>query len=1493
MINTITYYMRKICTLFSLAFLLSLAIQAQPLNDDCGGVIDLGVAPACPPDTFNNVGATPSNIGFDNNPPCFNTGVAFRDVWFAFTCPTDLFNFRITLTGVTVNSIQNPELAIYRGDCEVDGLALLACVKANLGDNSLFIDLTGLTPNAQYFLRVSDYSVSGAPNWGNFTLCVDEIPPIVTIDQGSSSLCKGTLYDTGGPDDPYGPNEDFVFTICPSVPTACITLSFEYYNIENSNFGAGGDVLTFFNGANTAAPVIGQINGGGFNQPIGGGSVCYRVRASGPCMTIRFQSNNMTQLDGFKATWECSAEPCPNAPVPISIVNNPSPTTIADIVASPATTVNVVSINCAAGAYGVFSYPTDNNDLGLKNGLVLTSGQTLFVPGPNNQGGAGVNNSFPGDAELDILSQQQGNGQPSFDACIVELDVFAATNELTFEYIFGSEEYPEYVGSSFNDIFAFLVSGPGIVGQPGLGAKQNIALIPGTNTPVQINSVNNLNNWQYFRNNQTVGQQPYNAQGLQYDGLTSDFLGKKKSLTARAQVIPCNTYRLKLAVADRGDGVFDSGVFVSEILGGTPELTLSFANGLEYLIEDCAADEQVIIKLPEPVADTLSYAVVVGGTATPGVDYLLNLPQTITFLPGETIFSFPLTVLSDGIVEGTETIIIQLTNNFGCGQVVYTTLEIQITDDVVVDILGGDTLFVCPGATLQLQAVGATEYFWQPPGAVSNPFIADPTITPAQDILLRVIGNVGICADTAEVFVKIIDPMITLAAADTQICLGESVQLTAVDNVNASGLTWSPTTGLDDPGSLTPIATPDATTTYTVTVEAGGCVASAQVIIAVDTLFLPGFVVPDTIVCQKIPVLLAEILPPNSSAYAWTPATDLDNPNVSGAVATPNVTTTYTLTVTSANAYCSQTLQSVVNVIAADIEAGDNYRELCLGDTLLINAVIAPPGGSAPVWTPNFGISTTTGPNVQLSPSETVTYRVRYEVNGCLAQDSILVRVDSLPALLIERFPDKSVYCPGDTIYLLSPIYEPADFPDISHGWFPTGGQLTSLENWNMVVIATVSQDYIRESFNRACADSSSVFVKVGEIVDLVLTVDPPQICAGETVQLNATVAPPNYTIEWSGPNLSCTDCLNPTAMPNTTSLYLVEVKDADCPSAAAIPVTVFPAPDLSGVIEKADLCFGQSVTLNTIEEPGVSYSWTSQPPGFVSGEARPEVSPTVSTKYLLEARNALCVSVDSAQVNVFQAALDAGDDISACIGAVVPLSAVATGSPGTVTWNPGGLSGPNTSVTVTQSRFYTATLRYGPGCEAVDSILVVALFPPQIISLSGNPEPGPEICEGAPVTLKLDYSPTTGVQIAWYENGVLIQGAAMDSLTIRPTAAAGEQASFYAIATNAEGCSTRSDSIVYQVRRCLAIPNAFTPGDGEVNETFDIVTYGGEVNVESFVIYNRWGQKVFEAQNSADRWNGTQNGKPSPSDVYIYVLQVRFPNNDTATYKGEVLLLR
>lgn len=75
------------------------------------------------------------------------------------------------------------------------------------------------------------------------------------------------------------------------------------------------------------------------------------------------------------------------------------------------------------------------------------------------------------------------------------MDVFASTDEITFEYIFGSEEYPEWVGTTFNDIFAFLVSGPGIVGDPNIANQENIATLP-DGTFIQINSVNDALNWE-------------------------------------------------------------------------------------------------------------------------------------------------------------------------------------------------------------------------------------------------------------------------------------------------------------------------------------------------------------------------------------------------------------------------------------------------------------------------------------------------------------------------------------------------------------------------------------------------------------------------------------------------------------------------------------------------------------------------------------------------------------------------------------------------------------------------------------------------------------------------------------------------------------------------------------------------------------------------------------------------------------------------------------
>lgn len=1624
------------------------ALSAQtPVNDDCSGLIDLGTAPICTPAVFTNVGATSSNIGNDNNPTCFNSGTAQRDVWFMFTCPDTLFDFRITLTGVG-NSIENPEFAVYRGDCEVDGLAELLCAKAEIGETSLFLDVTGLTPGLQYFIRVSDYSQTATPNSGEFTLCVDKIPPIVTIDQGSSSLCEGTLYDSGGPDNDYGSDEDFTFVICPNQPSACITFTLQYYNIDGGNLGGFGDALAFYDGNSTNGNLITQINGGNFTDPVGGGGVCFQVQATSGCLTVQFQSDGTTEFEGWQGHWECSSQACPQQEE-LSVNTNITAQDIDDAISTPLTTVTITDINCPQGAYGTFSFPTDNNGLGLEKGLVLTSGAAELVIGPNSFTGIGADNGGEGDPDLDYLSQQQGNGTPSFNACIVELDVFAGTDELVFEYVFGSDEYPEFVNSNFNDIFAFLISGPGIVGDPGLGGAQNIAVLPFTTTPVQINSVNNQQNWQYYRNNQ--GDQTL-AQVLEYDGLTSDTLGVKKSLTSRQKVIPCNTYHLKLAVADRGDGILDSGVFVSEIKAGTPDLTVEFTTGIDYLTESCIVGAQDFIKfnIPKPLDQPSSYTVTIGGTATQGTDYTLVIPNIITFQPGETEISFPISPISDILPEGTETITIQLSNDFGCGVVILKTLVIEIKEKAEVNVIGGDTLFVCTGATLQLQAKGAVEYFWAPPGAVSNPFIANPTTTPTQDFWLEVTGTVGVCVDVDSAFIKIVAPVMDVSAlTPTNICQGGSVQLQATNNVNNTGLVWTPAVGLDDQNSATPIATPPFTVTYTATVNIAGCSASDQVTVNVDTLFFPQLN-NDTTVCQNYPVQLGTVLS-STTEYDWTPATGLDNPGSSGPIALPDATTTYTLTATSANGYCSQTESVTVNIIPANVDVqGAEYRELCLGESVALTAQSSPAGAQQVQWSPSFYLSNTSGPNTVATPDESITVIATYVVNGCTVRDSVRLRVDSLPDQSLKRVEDKMIYCPGDTVYLISPTYEPANFPDIEIEWLPFGGQETPVDLWNMVITATTTHIFQRVITNRGCTDTSEIEVPVGVPPTLTIDATPKIICPGQTAQINVLVDPPGTKLEWQDmpPTLSCGDCPDPVASPITTTTYSITTPDADCPGGASITIEVTPPPALNLPLNPVFCAGGPGILLNTIAEPGVTYTWTPatglddptsatpiatplvattytvlavgpacssqgtvsvgvgttpvltvdaspliicagetaqinvtvNPAGTVlqwtgapsslscSNCASPVASPLTTTTYTVTTPQADCpvnasVTIDvlpvpalnltanpvickdgtgvqlndltepdvtytwtpaaglddpfsptpfatpsattvytvlaaglncSTQgmvtVTVADATINAGADQTICLTTSTTLTATVTGTQGNITWQPGNQAGPTYTVDPTENTVYTAQLVYGNNCFAQDSVLITVIPTVVLSAISTEPAAGDSICIGLPITMQVTVDPPDA-SLVWTQDDTVLPGLTSDSVTFSPQVAEGS-ARFAVIATNSGGC-TAQQTVSFDFKRCVAVPNAFTPGNDDVNDTFGPLLFGSNTQVTTFQVFNRWGTKVFESTPDKPRWDGQQDGKDAPSDIYAYYIVLRYADGQEETLKGDVALLR
>jgi PKD repeat protein len=176
--------------------------------------------------------------------------------------------------------------------------------------------------------------------------------------------------------------------------------------------------------------------------------------------------------------------------------------------------------------------------------------------GPNTTGGAGTTLNMPGDPMLNQLIP----GYISFDAVSINFDFTPQADTLVAcEFVFASEEYPEFVGSSFNDVFGFFINGPGTNGW------QNIAYIPETPIPVTINNVNQASFPQYYVNNSP-------GVLLQYDAYTTP-------IRLEFPVQANQTYQFRIVIGDAGDGAFDSGVFIKggSFLGNTPLPAARFA----------------------------------------------------------------------------------------------------------------------------------------------------------------------------------------------------------------------------------------------------------------------------------------------------------------------------------------------------------------------------------------------------------------------------------------------------------------------------------------------------------------------------------------------------------------------------------------------------------------------------------------------------------------------------------------------------------------------------------------------------------------------------------------------------------------------------------------------------------------------------------------------------------------------------------------------------
>lgn len=245
------------------------------------------------------------------------------------------------------------------------------------------------------------------------------------------------------------------------------------------------------------------------------------------------------------------------------------------------------------------SFNSANANAGLPSGILLATGDAAMALGPNNNSGATMG-GYSGYSDADLASLA---GIAVFDAAVLEFDFVPMGGEVSFNFVFASEEYIEYVNAGFNDVFGFFLSGPGISGSFSNNSV-NIALVPGTSTPVAIDNVNPMSNAAYYTDNGDGYTYPFSSdpQYIQYDGFTTP-------LTATHAVQCGQTYHIKLAVADAGDEILDSGVFLEAGAFASPVPALN-------LTADLA--------LPCMTATTVELFNVLGGTAPYDVNWSSN-----------------------------------------------------------------------------------------------------------------------------------------------------------------------------------------------------------------------------------------------------------------------------------------------------------------------------------------------------------------------------------------------------------------------------------------------------------------------------------------------------------------------------------------------------------------------------------------------------------------------------------------------------------------------------------------------------------------------------------------------------------------------------------------------------------------------------------------------------------------------------------------------------
>ncbi|UKB85346.1 choice-of-anchor L domain-containing protein [Chryseobacterium sp. MEBOG06] len=1105
-----------------------------------------------------------------------------------------------------------------------------------------------------------------------------------------------------------------------------------------------------------------------------------------------------------------------------------------------------VSPNLAASnqnrSWGYFN--KSNTNFPFSKGIILSTG---YANKAGNVFQSALSDDLGTGGDTDLANALGIANSNLTNATSIEFDFVAASTEVTFRYLFASKEYQQNFPCTITDGFALLLK------KSTDPTYTNLAVLPGGAGPVSVTNIHPAYNNCGPKNEAYYG-------GTNTAQIETNFNGRTIPLTAKAAVIPGETYHFKIVLADYQDPNFDSAVFLE---------AGSFDIGVKIL-DPSGVQLPTSVNMCDNTPQTFTASV-----QAPNVTYQWFLGTNP--IPGATNASYTATQ------PGVYTVKVYIPGNSCPGEATVTVIggtspTVQ-NATLTACYTAGNTIFNLPLAQTSISTTGGAVFSYYTTLADATAGNANTIPNPTayssaggQTVYVRVRN--GFCSKVAELqLVKApqmtasIVPPVALTCANSQITLNASASVypagaafnwtTAGGNIVSGGTTLNPV--INAPGTYT--------LTITQTYQPGNvsCTTAGNVIVTGDSAPpVTGLTASKIKICKGDSVILTAS---GGVTYTWTALPGTGNTQT----VSPTVTTTYTVTAVGANGCVSQNPGTITIEVSEPFTAQNAILHKCYQPGLAYNLteaqtqITSAAGVTFTYYINQADANAANGNSIAnptaYSPPGNQTIYVLVSNGGCSYVVSLQLLRTAETTLTVAAPQTVTCTTPQVTINASASVIPTGS----TILWTTTGGNIISGANTLTPVVSaggtyTLTVTNISQPGNLSCTYTSTVTVQEDKVAPIAALVSSqPRICVGESVTLTASGG---ATYNWGGglTGNGNTQVVSPT---NTTVYTVYAVGANGCISATPATVTVQVGPPVAGIAaSKSKICAGESVTLTA--SGGITYNWI----GLTGNGNTQLVSPTVNTTYSVYALGGNgCSSLDPATITieVVPAIVSTIKDVYVCSGDNGTLDAGA-GPNYTYLWNTGATT---QTITTNLPGTYSVTISNGV-CSKVFSAQLINPDLPQFTNV---------VYDNHVLTVTAS-NPTGGILEYSIDGGLTWQPSNIFYGLLNNT--------MYSLMVRVKGakCGTTLDYFTF------VISNAITPNMDGVNDTIDFTGISGYKDFAAS-IFDRYGAEVFKASKGDAIWRGSLKGLNLPTGTYWYRVQWENPASKKMEQRSGWILLK